>query len=156
VEGLTIVALRPKLKQLIGKSTQPTTVVIEKGQIRRFASAIGEESRIHFDDDAAREAGFRGIVAPPSFPGVLTPPELFLTDFGWDPQAVMHRAEEYEYFRPICAGDTLEVTHKVADVFEQSGGGGSTLVFAVLETRAVDERDRPVFKGRRVIVKLNS
>ncbi len=148
--------ISPKLKQLIGKSTPPTTVDIEKGQIRRFAAAIGEESRIHYDEDAAQDAGFRSIVAPPTFPTVLTPPDVFLNDFGGDPQAVMHRAEEYEYFRPICAGDTLQVTHRVSDVYEQPGGGGSTLVFAVFETRATDGRARPVFKGRRVVVKLKS
>jgi acyl dehydratase len=150
------VAISPKLKQLIGKSTPPHPVEIEKGQIRRFAAAIGEESRVHYDEDVAREAGFRSIVAPPTFPTVLTPPDVFLDEFGWDPQQVMHRAEEYEYFRPICAGDTLEVSHRISDVYEQPGGGGGTLVFAVLETRATDGRERPVFKGRRVVVKLKS
>jgi len=150
------VTLTPKLKQLIGKSTSPTSFEVEKSHIRRFAAAIGEESRIHFDEDVAAEAGFRSIVAPPTFASVLTPPDLFVSDFGWDPQSIMHRAEEYEYFRPICAGDTLEVSHRVSDVYEQSGAGGGTLVFAVLETRASDEKRRPVFKGRRVIVKLRS
>lgn len=145
-----------KLKQLIGKSTAARPVEIEKGQIRRFAAAIGEDNPIHHDEAAARDAGFRSLVGPPTFAAALIPPEVFLADLGWDPQSVMHRAEEYEYFRPLCAGDTLTVTHRITDVYEQPGRGGGTLVFAVIETRGTTEREQPVFKGRRVLVKLRS
>ena len=146
-------ALAMRLKQLIGTASTPRTFEVEKGQIRRFAAAIGEADPIHFDEQAAQAAGFATLVAPPTFATALITPEVFLADFGWDAQNVMHRAEEYEYFRPICAGDVLTIAHRISDVYEQQGPGDSSLVYAVIETRAHDQKDRPVFKGRRVLVR---
>ena len=92
--------VKAEQKKFIGKSVRPPPFEVEKGQIRRFAAAIGETNPIHFDEAAAHEASLRTIVAPPTFPGALVSPSLFLDALGWDPQAVMHRAEEYEYFQP--------------------------------------------------------
>ena len=36
-------ALTNKLKHLVGKASRPVPFEIEKGQVRRFAAAIGEE-----------------------------------------------------------------------------------------------------------------
>ena len=41
-------AIPSKLKALVGKSTRSFVAEVEKGQIRRFAQAIGEEDPIHF------------------------------------------------------------------------------------------------------------
>jgi acyl dehydratase len=150
------VSLSPKLRQLIGQSSEPRRFEIEKGQIRRFATAVGETDPIHFDEEAAKAAGFRSLVAPPTFPAALIPPEAFMEELGWDLQSLMHRAEEYEYFKPICAGDELTVTQRVSDIYDQPGAGDTSLIFAIIESRATDRRDAPVFKGRRVLVKLLS
>jgi len=148
--------LSAKLKQLIGKSSAPLVIEVEKSQVRRFAAAIGETDPIHFDEVAAKAAGFSSLVAPPTFAAALIAPEVFVEDFGWDPQSIMHRAEEYEYFRPICAGDVLHITQRISDVYEQAGQGQDVLVFAVVESRAHDAKNRAVWKGRRVLVKLNN
>ncbi|MBN1961882.1 MAG: MaoC family dehydratase N-terminal domain-containing protein [Deltaproteobacteria bacterium] len=148
-------SVKPQLKQYIGKTISPHTVEIEKGQIRRFATAIGEENPIHFNEEAAKKVGLRTIIAPPTFASALIMPDVFLDVFGWDIQAVIHRAEEYEYFKPIYAGDVLHIGYRISDIYEQPGNSG-TLVFVVIETRANDSRNNLVFKGRRVIVKLRS
>ncbi len=146
-------ALAPKMKQLIGKATPPRLVDVEKNQIRRFAQAIGEDDPIHFDEEAARVAGFRSLVAPPTFGAAFVDPTALIEEIGWDPLSVMHRSEEYEYYAPICAGDTLSVVHRVADLYEKLSGN-STIYFLIIETRANDARGQPVFKGRRVLVRL--
>ena len=148
-------ALPSKFKQLIGKATRPRVCEVEKGQIRRFAMAIGEENPVHFDEKAARAAGFTSIVAPPTFPAALCMTDPLLTEVGLDPQSTMHAEEEYEYFRPIAAGDVITVTHKIADVYDKQAPNGR-LVFVVIETRGNDKRGRPVFKGRRVLVELKN
>jgi acyl dehydratase len=149
------VAPTTKLKQMIGKSTRPTAFEVEKGQVRRFAAAIGEENPIHRDEKLSKAAGFPSLVAPPTFPAVLCAVDPLLSDVGLDQQSTMHAEEEYEYFRPVCAGDVIHVSHKVADVYEKQAPNGR-LVFVVIETRGNDKRGRPVFKGRRVLVELKS
>jgi acyl dehydratase len=149
------VAIPPKLKQLIGKSTPPRVVEIEKSQIRRFAAAVGEDSPVHFDEVVAKAAGYPSIVGTPTFAASLIQPDAFLDELGWDPGAVMHRSEEYEYYKPLCAGDVVTVTHNVADLYDKDSGQGS-IIFLIVETRANDKRGKPVFKGRRTLVKLRS
>ncbi|MBI5511464.1 MAG: MaoC family dehydratase N-terminal domain-containing protein [Deltaproteobacteria bacterium] len=148
-------ALPSKFKQMIGKATRPRSLEIEKGQIRRFATAISEDSPVHHDEKAARAAGFTSLVATPTFPAALIATDSLLTEIGLDPQTTMHAEEEYEYFRPVCAGDVLTVTHRVADVYDKQAPNGR-LIFVVIETRGNDKRGRPVFKGRRVLVELKN
>ena len=148
-------AIPAKLKQKIGKSTKPRSIEIEKGQIRRFAQAIGEDNAIHTDEAAAKAAGFPSLVAPPTFPAALSQLEGLLDDLELDPLATMHAEEEYEYFRPLCAGEEVSVVHRVVDAYDKQAPNGK-LLFVVVETRGTDKRSRPVFKGRRVLVELKN
>lgn len=142
-----------RLKRLIGKATRPKVFEIEKGQIRRFAVAIGEDDPVHLDEKAAKAAGFPSLVAPPTFAAALDNTAPLLEELGLDERSTMHREEEYEYFRPVCAGDELSVAHRVVDLYESDAPHGK-LLFAVIETRATDKKSRTAFKGRRVLVKL--
>jgi acyl dehydratase len=138
---------------MVGKATKPVTYEIDKSQVRRFAAAIGEKAAIHSDEDVAAAAGYRGLVAPPTFAALMVNLAEFAESLDLDPRATMHAEEEYEYARPICSGDLLQVTHQVVDVYDKQAPNG-TLIFVVFETRATDARDQPVFKGRRVVVEL--
>jgi len=146
-------AMPNKMKQMIGKATRPTRFEIEKGQIRRFAAAIGEENPIHNSEEAATAAGFKSIVAPPTFGAALDATASLITELGLDSRSTMHAEEEYEYFRPLVAGDVITVVHKVTDAYDKAAPNGR-LQFVVVETRATDAKSKPVFKGRRVLVEL--
>ena len=148
-------ALVNKLKPMIGKSTRPAIFEIEKGQVRRFANAIGEDNPIHTDEKAAKAAGYSALVAPPTFAAALGALDPLIAEVGLDSQATMHAEEEYEYFRPIFVGDVLSVVHRIADVYDKHAPNGR-LIFLVVETRGNDKRGRAVFKGRRVLVELKS
>ena len=51
----------------IGKAYPPFAYEVGKEKIAEYARAIGAENPVHFDREAAREAGFRDVVAPPMF-----------------------------------------------------------------------------------------
>lgn len=140
-------------KNLIGKATEPVVMEVEKGQIRRFAAAIGEDGIIHYEESEAKEAGFASLVGPPTFASALHATAGLYDELGLDDSNIQHAEEEYEYFRPIVAGDAITVTHAIADVYDKQTPTGS-LVFVVIETRGNDAKNRPVFKGRRVLVEL--
>ena len=141
------------LTKMIGQSCEPKVIEVEKGQIRRFAQAIGETNPIHFSEDAAKSAGFPGIVAPCTFASALHCFDDFYEQVGINPHAVMHQEEEYEYFKPIIAGDILSVVHTVSNVYDKQVPNGQ-LVFIVIESRGNDKRGKTVFKSRRVLVEL--
>ena len=148
-------AISTKLKQMIGKATRPVIFEIEKGQLRRFAAAINEDNPIHSNEKAAAAAGFVSIVAPPTFPAALHDLDDLFEEIGLDTRSTMHAEEEYEYFRPICAGDVISVVHRIVNAYDKQAPNGR-LIFVVIETRGTDKRSRPVFKGRRVMVELKS
>ena len=50
-----------------GKTYPPLAYEVGKEKIREYAQAVGEENPVYFDRQAAKDAGFRGIPAPPMF-----------------------------------------------------------------------------------------
>jgi acyl dehydratase len=103
--------------------TAPYQVGIEK--IREFAAAIGDSNPAYRDQDAARALGHPDVVAPPSFPFVLTfaasrqvveDPEL-----GIDYSRVVHGEQRFVASRPIRAGDLLTTTVTI-DTIRSAGG----------------------------------
>src|SRR5207244_3827338 len=51
----------------VGKTYTPVSYAVGREKVREFASAVGEENPLHHDPDAAREAGYGDVVAPPMF-----------------------------------------------------------------------------------------
>ena len=141
------------LTKMIGQSSDPLVIEVERGQIRRFAQAIGETNPIHYDEDAAKSAGFPGIVASCTYASAIHCFDDFYDEVGINPHAVMHQEEEYEYFKPNFAGDILSVIHTVSNVYDKQVPNGQ-LVFIVIESRGNDKRGKTVFKSRRVLVEL--
>ena len=137
-------------KAVIGRTSAPVTLEVEKGHIRRFADAIGDPNPIYRDPAAARAAGHSRIPAPPTFPIVLRPNDA-RDGLGIDMKKVLHGEQEIEYRRPLYAGDVVTVVQRIADVYEKQGKAGA-MDFLVLETTATDAQGEIVYVGRSNIV----
>jgi acyl dehydratase len=127
----------------IGKSWPPWEVEVEKGRLQLFAKAIGETRPIYTDDGAAKAAGFRGILAPPTYPvclGADDPKGLqYLTDLGVPMGRMLHGEQRIHQVEPICAGDRLLVTRRVRDIYDKKGGALEFIVFeSEVHNRATD------------------
>ncbi|MEV8530868.1 MaoC family dehydratase N-terminal domain-containing protein [Streptomyces sp. NPDC051211] len=89
----------------------PYRVSLDREDIRRFADAIGATEAVHRDAGTAREAGYRDVVAPPTYLfGVdLDRGGVFrlLAEAGADPASCLHVEQEFSHLSPACAGDTL-------------------------------------------------
>ncbi|HJH12342.1 hypothetical protein HMPREF3172_00460 [Brevibacterium sp. HMSC08F02] len=103
----------------------PQPYVVSREAIAEFARATGAEHPAHTDIDAAREAGYADLVAPPTF--AVIPAQrseqryIFDENSGIDFSRVVHGGEQFTYSRPIVAGDELEcVTH--VDGLREAGG----------------------------------
>jgi acyl dehydratase len=106
---------------LVGHETSSQTGTIATEDIGRFADAIGDNNPLFRDAAAAERTGFPGVPVPPTF---VTRFRVSFADAGLDPtrSQVLHGGQEYEYARPVCAGETLSVRHRVASI-RQSGRG---------------------------------
>ena len=105
--------------------TDPYLVGREK--VREFARAVFAGHPVHTDPEAARAAGYADVVAPTTFPIVVTAATLEQLladpDAGVDFTRVVHGDQRFSYSRPIVAGDELTATMTITSV--KSIGGHS-------------------------------
>lgn len=93
---------------------------VGREKVREFATAIGDSNPLFHDLAAAQAAGHRDLLAPPTFPFVITyramigamgDPELNLNY-----AMVVHGEQKFTYTRPLYAGDEVIVDSVVADI----------------------------------------
>ncbi len=138
-------------KTLIGRESEPTVVEVEKGAIRRLVDAIGDANAVHSDEAAARAAGHASLLAPPTFPAVLSMNERFRHSLDLGTRSLLLGEESIEYGRPVVAGDRLTVKSRVADVQERAGASGASDVL-VLETEGRGADGELVFRTRETFI----
>jgi len=133
-------------RSVLGVESAPIHYDVEKGAIRKFAEAIGDEDPIYYDAKAAQDAGLKTIVAPPTFLCTFRAQELpdLKIAFG---RVRLNGGNAYEYYQPIYAGDTVTVTAKYADVAERTGRTGK-MVFVSTELTFRNQHGEVVAKGR--------
>ena len=127
------IALNDSLyRSLIGKTYRPFAVAVTADRIRDYADAIGDGNPLHRDPSAARIAGYRDVIAPPTFGFTLTllanQSDLALADLGFTVNEALHGEQAFEYGEPICAGDLLTGQQCISDLREKKQG---TLLFLV-------------------------
>jgi acyl dehydratase len=111
--------------ELIGKTYPPFEYEVGREKIREYANAVGETNPVYFDRAAAREAGFRDVVAPPMFAvvysaGAVGPP-IFDPEVGIDFMRMVHGGQEFVWGEPVCSGDTITTTATFKDFSETDG-----------------------------------
>ncbi len=135
----------------------PFDVDVEKGRLKFFAQSIGETNPIYTDEAAARDAGYEGIPALPTFPFSLDMegPE-FLPVIGLlklDIAKVLHGSQSFNYKGQIYAGDTISVSSSLKDIFDKKGGA---LEFVVLETSYTNQHGNIVATAEQTLVYRNA
>jgi acyl dehydratase len=94
--------------------------VVSREKVREFATAIGDTHPYFHSPQAARDAGFPDVVAPPTFAILVTAgsaaPLLLDPDFKLDYSMVVHGEQRFRHVRPIVAGDELSTRSKILSV----------------------------------------
>jgi acyl dehydratase len=109
-----------------GRTYPPTDpYVVGREKIREFASAIGATDPAHHDPAAARALGHPDVVAPPTFPVVVTwaATQQLIEDpgLGLDFSRVVHGDQRFAYTRPVVAGDELVCVNTVQEITSRAG-----------------------------------
>lgn len=143
-----------RVREVLGRRSDPKGHTIDQEQIRRFALALGESDPLHLDLDHAQRAGHRGVVAPFSFPLMLRShvdweelfPRLTLT--------VIPSSRILEVFRTICSGDTIDVVGWVAGLDEAGDTAESkgAVLRATIQEEGRDEKERLVFRHEVTVI----
>jgi len=134
----------PLDQSFVGRSYPPTApYLVGREKIREFASAIGATDAEYHEPEAARAIGYADVVAPPTFPVVITmaaslqiiaDPEL-----GLDYSRVVHGDQRFVYTRPVVAGDALICVNSVDEITQRGGHD-----FITTRTEVSTEAGEPV------------
>ena len=102
------------------------TFQVGREHIRSFATAVKAANPLHFDTQAAQEAGYSDVVAPPTFAIVLAQraDAALIEDptAGIDFSRVVHADQRFTHHRPIVAGDELKTEVHVDNVRVMGAG----------------------------------
>jgi acyl dehydratase len=128
---------------------------VAREKIAEYVAAIGDANPLHSDAAAARAAGYRDVIAPPTFAALFTsgPFRRALADPDWvarstiDPSRILHGEQSYEFERPVLPGDRLLVQSIVSHVIDKER-------FALLDiaTRVDNEHGERVLDAKMTLV----
>jgi acyl dehydratase len=140
-------------KKFIGYQLKPSSLYMDRTRLQFFAKAIGEQDPVYTDPDAARAAGYPDLPAPPTF---MFAAELdsgannqLLMDLDIPLTKLLHGEQSFRYFKPVCAGETVNVQSTITDIYDKKGG---KLEFVVKDSRATNQKDELVAQMRTVLV----
>jgi acyl dehydratase len=117
---------------------------VGREKIREFATAIGDTNPVCHDVEHARSLGHPDLVAPLTFPFVLSmragAAAMFDPGLGLDYSRVVHGEQRFAYSRPVHAGDSLVVVTTIEGIRVAAGND-------ILTTRA----DISTVEGEHVV-----
>ena len=141
-----------EMRSLIGVESKSSVYEIQKEPIRRWAEAIGDDNTLYHDEEYASKSRFGGIIAPPGMIGNY----YFPVKVGGPPPQVkspfwrrLNGGNEFEFFKPVQAGDVLTSTTKLVDLQERQGRPGiGRMLIQISETTYKNQKGEVVVKTR--------
>jgi acyl dehydratase len=134
---------------LIGRCSTPVQNEVEKGAIRKFAEAIGDGNPLYRDAEYAASTKYGKIIAPPTFSMTFDHGEI--EGFNIKQAGLIHGKQEFNYERPICAGDVISSSMKIENVYSRTGKSGK-MTFVVLEQTGVNQLDELCYRNIVTII----
>jgi acyl dehydratase len=125
-------------RAMIGERlSEPVSATITLRDAQRFACAADDLNPIYFDEEAARAAGYRTVVVPPTFLAWALGGPRPVTDLREDGlyrgggrrvhlnvQRVMAGGDAWEFLAPVYPGDTITSETRLKSLEEKEGGSG--------------------------------
>lgn len=136
-----------------GFEAPPITVEIERGRLRLFCKAIGETGSVFTDPEAARAAGYRDIIAPPTFASCLDADRQdgfsLVRELGLPLAKLLHGSQSITHHGTLSPGDRVVVRSRVSDMYEKKGGA---LQFVVIQTQVSHQDSAKVVDLERTLI----
>ncbi|MFC4001600.1 MaoC family dehydratase N-terminal domain-containing protein [Prauserella oleivorans] len=110
----------------IGRSYPPEdTYEVSRAKIAEFADAIGDPNPLYRDIEAAKAAGYPDVIAPPTFLTIINLASINVIvsdpELGLDYSRMVHGDQRFVHHRPVHAGDRLQLTTHIDDIFVRAG-----------------------------------
>jgi acyl dehydratase len=119
-------------QSFVGRTYPPTEPYeVSRVKIREFAEAVGDLNPAYLDPEAARALGHKDVIAPPTFPIVISLPAgdqaALDPELGLDYTRVVHGDQRFVYERPLRAGDRVVCGVRVQSIKSAAGNDMITI-----------------------------
>jgi acyl dehydratase len=161
---MTASIITDEIRAQLGQLTQPpTTATITARDAQRYALAVDDRNPVYFDEAAAQAAGYRTLVAPPTFVGHVVATTKSLADLRDDGllrggaklklglPRVMAGGDAWEFLAPAYVGDTVTAESRLAEITQRDGSKG-VFVTSVVETVFTNQHGEVVAKLRQTAI----
>jgi acyl dehydratase len=123
-------------QSFVGRTYPPTPAYeVGREKIREFADAIGDANPVYRDPEAAKALGHPDVVAPPTFPIVISMPAadqvVYDPALGLDWARVVHGDQRFNHERPMRPGDRIVAVVTVESIKSFAGNDMITLMTAM-------------------------
>jgi acyl dehydratase len=159
VNEVTEAGIPDEIKAMIGTTTDPMIMEVERGAIRRFADAIDDPNPLYSDVEYAKNSRYGEMICPIGFfgwplkgggleqmMGTIMPAMMKAGLF-----RILDGGVDYEFFIPIHAGDILTSVGKIADIREREGKSGK-MMFIIMEQTYLNQNGDKVAIARATII----
>ena len=140
-----------EMRAAIGRQSPPWPFEITTTSVRGFARGVGYTDPVYYDVEAARRAGYRSLPAPPTYlgtpvylPGRSHP--IFSGPIEGQPRVehgltgLLDGGTDTECFETICAGDTLTVVTRLADLAVRESRALGQMLLVTSETTYTNQQ----------------
>lgn len=140
------------MEEKIGLKFPSYSYNIERGKVKEFALAIGDDNPLYLDEKYAKKAGYRDIPIQPTFPTVMefwAGPNIMeiAKELALDPLKLLHGEQQYTFYQDICAGDELTGEMTVTDIQYKKN-----LTLVTIETDFCNELGEKVLHSRMLLI----
>ena len=127
-------------QSFVGRTYPPTPAYeVGREKIREFVDAIGDPNPVYRDPEAAKALGHPDVVAPPTFPIVISMPAadqvVYDPALGLDWARVVHGDQRFTHERPMRPGDRVVAVVTVESI---KSFGGNDMINLMTEMSTVD------------------
>jgi acyl dehydratase len=124
---------------MVGQEISRAEGTVVKKEFQRYAAAVGDRNPLYFDEDYARQQGYRDVIMPPMFLSYVTAGVMDLDQLRPDgipltsgtgavplPKCPRRMAagDSIAFFEPVYPGDEITVVRVLAGLAEKSGRSG--------------------------------
>jgi len=135
-----------ELRGRIGEELTPVSLDIEKGLLKKFAEAVGDENPIWRD-----EHRLGGILAPPTLMLTIGFNDIIESLSCSSVLTVLHGSTELETIKEAKPGDKVTARAKIANIRERKGQMGDTL-FVYIDVSLINQRNEQVATCRQMAI----
>jgi hypothetical protein len=155
--------LPESLQNMIGRSSEPFILEVDRSSIKKFADAVGDRNQLFWNEEYARNSRYGSLIAPPGFFGwpvqwdnpmpfsSAIRGELLDTLAGEGYSRILDGGIDYEFFYSVRVGDILTSVVRIPEIIKKESKG-VTMFLTIVETQYTNQNGLVAAIARQTLI----